>query len=83
MTTHITPAEQAARDAWFAGKLAAPRDITLTISQPQAEMIAIALLEYVERRWDWPTDAQAYYHEQLAAMRELMGVGFPVTYNED
>lgn len=75
--------EQDDRDAMFAEWLAKPPAIRLVLSRPQAEMIAAALLEYIERRGDHPLDAQHYYYAQVAAIRAQIPGAFPVTYNED
>lgn len=79
----MTSNEQAARDQMFADKLNAPANTVLTISQPMAEMIAAAMLEYFEKRKNYPVDTQSYYLKQLAELRKQLPNAFPVTYNED
>lgn len=75
--------EQEARDKMFSEKLNAPQTTTISLTRAQAEIVAQALLEFVDKRSNYPVDARRYYHAQLAAVRAQMPSAFPVTYNED
>ena len=79
----MTTDELAARADYFSAMLEAPATIDLSISRPLAELLAIALIEYVERRGEYPLDAQRYYGQQIEAVRRMMPNAFPVTYSED
>ena len=79
----ISTDEQTARAEMFNQKLNAPETVTITIPAPLAELIAEAMLEYTEKRRNYPQDAQSYLSRQLSALRSKMNKAFPLTYNED